>query len=244
VQECINAGTLTGKATDTSSTPCYGNGIDITFTSLYGFNLGYNAIQAAGGFGFIDAGFTAQQQIRILQTGSNQWFTYTVQSNNFATYTDGPCAYVANACPSTTTTTTTAAINCTLDAVVNPTFPGGPVGLTVVQRCNSLHIPPWFEIINYTGGSGQYTLLTFNGIVLLSYETATALVNGTIIPTPLPNGWDLYRNNPPAWPVGEKFWIVFADFNNHDNRIVVPLVVGECPPQGPTNTIFMKFDIL
>ena len=109
VQECINAGTLTGKATDTSSTPCYGNGIDITFTSLYGFNLGYNAIQAAGGFGFIDAGFTAQQQIRILQTGSNQWFTYTVQSNNFATYTAGPCAYVANVCPSTTTTTTTVA---------------------------------------------------------------------------------------------------------------------------------------
>jgi hypothetical protein len=146
--------------------------------------------------------------------------------------------------PGTTTTTTTSVLDCTLGAVVNPTFPGGPVGLTVVQRCNSLHIPPWFEIINYTGGSGQYTLLTFNGIVLLSYETATALVNGTIIPTPLPNGWDLYRNNPPAWPVGEKFWIVFADFNNHDNRIVVPLVVGECPPQGPTNTIFMKFDIL
>lgn len=77
---CVNSGTLTGKATNNSSTPCNGAGIDITFTVSDGLPLGYSssAVIAAGGFDFIAAGFTEQQTIRILQTGTNVWFNYKV----------------------------------------------------------------------------------------------------------------------------------------------------------------------
>lgn len=109
LQECLNAGTLTGKITTVSSVPCNGNGTDITFTSTLGFSLGYRAIVAAGPFTFSGAGFTIGSNIRLLQTGTNVWFTYNILNDIVAVPVDSPCNYSPNTCPATTTTTTTVA---------------------------------------------------------------------------------------------------------------------------------------
>lgn len=79
-QGCLNSGTLTGKITNDSSTPCNGAGTDISFTVSAGLQLGLSssAVIAADGFSFFGAGFTSQQVVRILQTGTNVWFNYVV----------------------------------------------------------------------------------------------------------------------------------------------------------------------
>jgi len=85
-QGCLNSGTLTGKITNDSSTPCNGNGIDISFTIPTGAALGLtnSGIIAADGFSFFGAGFIADQNVRILQTGTNIWFNYRVLSDAVA----------------------------------------------------------------------------------------------------------------------------------------------------------------
>lgn len=242
IQECLNAGTLTGKITTESSVPCNGNGTDITFTSTLGFSLGYRAIVAAGPFTFSGAGFTIGSNIRLLQTGTNVWFTYNILNDIVAIPVDSPCNYSPNTCPTTTTTTTSAVLDCALGAVVNPTFVGGPVGVTVEQRCTGGN-PPFLVLTDYTGGSGSYTLLTFEGAPLLQYPDASYATT-PILPTPINDGYTISKLFTPGWPPGTTFWIVFADFYNHSNQILVTIVIEACPTPPPSNTVFMKFDIL
>jgi hypothetical protein len=104
---CVNSGTLTGKITNDSNTPCNGAGIDISFTVSGGLPLGLSssAVIAADGFSFFDAGFIADQTVRILQTGTNIWFNYRVISGAVAV-PQGE-VYAPYTCQSTTTTTTT-----------------------------------------------------------------------------------------------------------------------------------------
>jgi hypothetical protein len=142
--------------------------------------------------------------------------------------------------PNTTTTTTTTAVGCALGAVVNPTFPGGPVSCTIEQICSG-DVRPYFLFSNPVGGSGEYCFLMVEGI-LIEYETALPYAT---IPYDLPI-WPntLSKMSPPGWPAGKQFWIVLADANNHNNKTVFPIVIVECPPLPSSNTVFMKFDIL
>lgn len=110
-QGCLNSGTLTGKITNDSSTPCNGAGTDISFTVSTGLQLGLSSssVIAADGFSFFGAGFTSQQVVRILQTGTNVWFNYVVLNDVVAVPQDAG-AYTPYTCPTTTTTTTTASL--------------------------------------------------------------------------------------------------------------------------------------
>lgn len=143
--------------------------------------------------------------------------------------------------PTTTTTTTAVSAGCALGAVVNPTFPGGPVSCTIEQICEG-DVQPYFLLSNPIGGSGEYCFLTTSGAILLEYETA---ISYATLPFDLPV-WPntLSKLFYPGWPAGKQFWVVFADANDLNNKIVFPIVVVQCPPIPSSNTVFMKFDIL
>ena len=138
----------------------------------------------------------------------------------------------------TSTTTTTAILDCALGAVVNSTFVGGPVGVTVTNVCNTFN-EPVFRLSNFTGGSGQYTLLrtSWNQILLQYPETSYA--TNPITP-PISSPYDLIYV---GFAPGTKLWILFADANNLNNQILIPLTTENCPGI-PSNTVFMKFNIL
>lgn len=144
--------------------------------------------------------------------------------------------------PTTTTTTTSAVLDCALGAVVNPTFVGGPVGVTIEQRCTGGN-PPFLVLTDYTGGSGNYTILTLGGAPLLQYPDASYATT-PILQTPINDEYTISKLFTPGWPPGTTFWLVFADFYNHSNQILVTIVIEACPPSPPSNTVFMKFDIL
>jgi len=148
--------------------------------------------------------------------------------------------------PTTTTTTTSAVLDCTLGAVVNTTFPGGPVNFDLSKSCDAnKHLTPWILTNNFTGGSGEYTFLTYSNIALLTYSNAAELASVPVLPYPLPldtfDFWDFVN----GLSLNVVYYLVFADFNNLNNKIIKSIVFTEaCPPSPPSNTVFMKFDIL
>ena len=149
--------------------------------------------------------------------------------------------------PATTTTTTTF-VNCEFNAVANTTFVGGPVNGVATVVCGDRYpYAPWIVTNNYTGGSGEYTLLQPpppNASPLMQYEELVDIANTPYFTRPT-SSTTLRNAGPEPWPVGKKFWIVMADWNNLANKKVFPIVIDvECPAPGPSNTIFMKFDIL
>jgi hypothetical protein len=182
---------------------------------------------------------TTQVPTTTTTTTTSQISTTTTTTSS-STSTTSTTSTTTTVPPATTTTTTTGVLDCTLDAVVNPTFVGGPVSCTIEQVCSG-DVRPYFLFSNPVGGSGEYCFLTVEGI-LIEYETALPYAT---IPFDLPV-WPntLSKMSPPGWPAGKQFWIVLADANNHNNKTVFPIVIVECPALPPSNTVFMKFDIL
>jgi hypothetical protein len=169
--------------------------------------------------------------------------TTTLVPSTTTTTTAVPTTTTTTTTPGTTTTTTTTGVlDCTLGAVVNPTFPGGPVGLRIIQSCTGGN-PPRLILTDYTGGSGSYTILTIGGAPLLQYPDASYATT-PISPNPIVNNYTISKLFTPGWTAGTTFWLVFADFYDHSNQILVTIVIEGCPPPPPSNTVFMKFDIL